>query len=185
MSVNAARAEHFIVGARWRGAEPEIPIEPVFEVLRGQVARLRRSAEAGGDVRDFPDHAVARELARDAELARRTLHRAGLKNALIFAHRADQRPRLVDRVRQRLFAIDVLARLCRRDGDERMPMVRRRDHHRVDVLAAEQLAEIVLRVAAFEISAGLLRVETLDLLLAILAPRPVHVAHGHGLRFGF
>jgi hypothetical protein len=45
-------------------------------------------------------------------------------------------------VRHRFFDIDVLARLTGHDGLQRVPMVRRRDVDRVDIVAIENLAEI-------------------------------------------
>ena len=75
---------------------------------------------------------------------------------------------LVDRVRQRLLAVDVLAHLHGHDADHGVQVVGRGSHHRVDVLLGfEHLAEIgvVLGVGEF---LGETRQDVL-----------VHVAEGH------
>ena len=52
-------------------------------------------------------------------------------------------------------------------------------HDGVDVLAADQLAEVAVRGAPLEV--GLPAVCLLDAFLGVLAPRPIHLAHRHRL----
>ena len=83
------------------------------------------------------------------------------------------------------FAVDILPCVGRGHGDDRVPMIGSGDHHCVDVLPRQQLAEIAIRLAALVIGAALFRVVILDLLLTVIAARGIHVADrdGLGLRF--
>ena len=49
---------------------------------------------------------------------------------------------LVDRQRQRLFAVHILARAHRRDRNKRMPMVRRAADDRINILLLHQIEKI-------------------------------------------
>ena len=73
---------------------------------------------------------------------------AGLEDALVLARRVDAPLALGERERERLLAVDVLARLARLDRRDRVPVLRRGDADGVDVLARDQLAEVGVRVAA-------------------------------------
>src|SRR6266568_6060833 len=111
------------------------------------------------------------------------MHAAGLEYPLFLANRFDHRPRFMNRLAQRLLAVDVLARSGGGGRDQRVPMVGRRDDHRIDVFSRQQLAEVVVRRAAFVRAIGLFGVEILDLFLCVFAPAGIHVAHGHCLGF--
>src|SRR4029450_2740368 len=86
MRVNAAWGEDRIVRAHRSRAEPEIPVETGLGGFLGQIAILRRTAEAGFHARDFPNDAIADEFTSDAKFARGALLRAGLKDALVLSH---------------------------------------------------------------------------------------------------
>ena len=80
---------------------------------------------------------------------------------------------------ERLFAIDVLAGFRRRDRDQRVPVIRRRDAHRIDVLPREQFPEIVVGRALLR--PALLLVEFLDAAFGVLPPRRIDIANRHHL----
>ena len=80
----------------------------------------------------------------------------------------------------------------RHRGHQAVPMVGHHDHHGVDVVAAQHVAEILVRIATLVLARGALgRIVGVDLLLAGLAPAElfgqvavapgVHVAHGNHL----
>jgi hypothetical protein len=76
----------------------------------------------------------------------------------------------VDVVRQRLLAIDVLAGAQRGEHRDRVPVVGRGDADRVNVLAGDEFAEIVIgRAAAVPI-------ESIHPLLRVVAAGGVHIA---------
>ena len=79
---------------------------------------------------------------------------ADLKHALGLFQHLDDLLAFVDRERQRLFAVNILAGLHRLDGDLGMPMVRCDDGDDVDVLAIEYLAVIALD-GDFDIFSGI------------------------------
>ena len=89
-----------------------------------------------------------------------------------------QRAALGDRQRRGLLQVDVLARLDGRDRRQRVPVVRRADHDRVDVLAREQVAVVAVRLHAVVRLAGLLRVVAVHEQLRVLGAPAVEVAHG-------
>ena len=82
----------------------------------------------------------------------------------------------------------VLARPDRRQGDGDVPVVGRGDHHRVDVLAGEHLAEVGRAEAALQrVEVELVPFGHGDggrILLAELETPAVHVAQGDHLRVG-
>ena len=100
-------------------------------------------AETALHALDLADAAVEHQFAGHAELLHGALHGAGLQDAVVGIDGPQDFDRLVDVVRQRLFAIDVLAGPQGGQGDEGMPMVGRGDAHGVDVVAADDLAEVV------------------------------------------
>src|SRR5713226_3293511 len=60
-------------------------------------------------------------------------------------------------------------------------MVGRGNDDRVDFFSLQQLAEVVVRRAAFVRAIGLLGIEILDLFLRVFAAAGIHVAHGQRL----
>ena len=104
----------------------------------------RRAADADADRLHLADAAVADDLdglaEASAELA--PLLAADLENDRILGDGVHDLPPFGNAVRQRLLAIDVLPGVGRQDAGDRMPMVRRGDHHGVDLLVGEQFAEV-------------------------------------------
>ena len=77
----------------------------------------------------------------------------------------------------------MFPRVGRRDGDDGVPVVRRRDHHGVDIVAADQSTEIVIRRATLVGAAwGLSGVVVFNGLLRVLAAMGIDIAHSDGLR---
>jgi len=87
------------------------------------------------DVVNFPDVAVANEFARPLELRAGALHAAGLKHDAVPCHGIDDGAAFGQIMRKGLFAIDVFACVRGHDTGNGMPVIRRRDDHRVDVVA--------------------------------------------------
>ena len=69
--------------------------------------------------------------------------RADLDDPVVLPRGLDHRPPLGDRHRQGLLDVHVLAGLARLDHLDRVPVVGRGDHHRVDVLAVEDGPEVL------------------------------------------
>src|ERR1035437_7124151 len=125
-------------------AEPEVVIEfggdgNFFE---------RATTDSGGDKHihlfQSADASIADQFAREAKTLAAALLRAGLENNFILTDGFDDVPALVNRERQRLFAIDILFGLGRRQVDERVPMIRRRLHDGVNVIALQQFSEVAI-----------------------------------------
>ena len=116
-------------------------------------AFLGRQRQLHGDFLDLAQlaaadrgHGAAEQRELVAPLLRADLHHlAGLLD------RGHELLAFVDRQRQRLFAIDVLAGLERRQRDLGVPMVGRADRDRFDVLAIEQLAIVLVDVRLGEV----------------------------------
>ena len=107
-------------------------------------------ADADGHDLDLAQPAAPDDLGRLAEIAEDVgpLLAAGLEDAVVLPGRVDAPLALGQRQRERLLAVDVLARLHRLDRRDRVPVLGRGDADRVDVLAADQLAEVGVRGAA-------------------------------------
>ena len=72
---------------------------------------------------------------------------AGLENRLLFRRLAIDRLALGKEMCDRFFAVNILAIAQRLKGLQRVPVVRRGDDDRVEILAGAQLAEIVVGIA--------------------------------------
>ena len=116
------------------------------------VARLGVVGSPGGqadaDRAQVADAAVADQLAGAAETLVRALLAAGLEDDLRLVDRVAHRAAFGDRERQRLLAVDVFLGLARLDDHDRVPVVRSADFDGVDVVAAQDFAEIGAGVAA-------------------------------------
>ena len=150
--------------------------------MRRQVLLARRAADVdmnGAHVADVP---AADQFAGAAEVVRRALLAAGLEDASVAPHRVDYRPRFADRQCQRLLAVNVLAGLGRLDRDDRVPVVGRGDDHRVDVVAGQQLAEVIVDSAIIGRAAALLlAVMVVDSFAGRFAPCRIDFAYGQDL----
>jgi len=87
---------------------------------------------------DVADLARADQLGRLDQKRRRAPVNAYLRDPARLARHLDHAPPLIDRERQRLFDVDILARAAGIDEHQRVPVIRRRDHHRVHILDLEQ-----------------------------------------------
>ena len=88
-----------------------------------------------------------------------------------------------DTVCQGLLGVHVLARFRSGDGDGRVPMVRRADADRVDVVAFEYGAKIAIDFAAFVLAAlHELAVGFVDHVACFTRVLIVHVAYANNLR---
>jgi len=128
-----------------RGAQPHVVIQ-----IRRHRHRLRPSAARiagqpdldGGDLAEAP---VAHQLAGAVKLRRGALLRAEQKDAPVPADRVAEEPPLGDGQRGGLLHVHVLARERRFHGGLAVPVVGRRDGHRVDVLAGKQLVIVLVQ----------------------------------------
>jgi hypothetical protein len=107
--------------------------------------------------------------------------RTDLENAVGLADLFHEFDGLVDIIRERLFAVDIFARAHGGDGDVGVPVVGSGDDDEVDILTGEDLAEIVIRRAAFVGAAGFRSVGIFDALLGGLASGGIDIAHGEDL----
>jgi len=96
---------------------------------------------------NLAEASVSNPLARLASSGDRTVLRAHLHDPIVAARCPDHLAPLVDRPAQRLFAIYVFASLAGHDRDGGMPVVRRSDQHRVDVLPIQDMPEIRVHIA--------------------------------------
>ena len=134
---------------------------------------LAADAVVGVHVLEVADEAVADDHDCRAELAHlrpAALHRTRLEDAAVLLLGGDDLAGLVDGERERLLAVDVLAVLHRLDADVGMPVVRRRDAHRIDRRVLEDVAEVRATLARRVL------VEVVDALDAVFHARLVAVA---------
>ena len=76
----------------------------------------------------------------------RPLHRSNLEDSPRFFNDLFDQLAFIDRQSERFFAIDVFSCVHRFDGDFRVPVVGRRDHHCINVLPVEDFAIILVGV---------------------------------------
>ena len=72
----------------------------------------------------------------------RAVLRSGLDDAFVFSRRIDRDPPFEDIVRDGFFDIDILTRLACHYSHQRVPVVRRRDDDRIDILIVEYMSKI-------------------------------------------
>src|SRR5262245_53396510 len=125
------------------------------------------------------DQSVANEFCRHMEVGFRALPRTRLPDALVLLHGFHDSLLLSDGARQRLFAENIFLLLARLDRYESVPMVGDRDHHRVNILAREHLAIIVIRFAVLVV------VVLVDCIDGLLQRTLVEIAGGHNLAILF
>src|SRR5262245_5321684 len=182
--VNSLRTEDLVVAAFGRGAEPEVPVGPWRHRLLGQVARDGRVADADVDRLHLANAAVAHALRCLAEHAAvfAALLAAGLENDLRFLDLVHNDAALGDIVRQRLFAVNVLAGAGSVDARDGVPVIGRCDHDGINVLAGQQVAEVIVSLAALvRALAFLSRVAILHVLSGALPPLRDYIADGEHL----
>ena len=127
-------------------AQPQIPVQ-IRRRRRGRERPTRRIlAHRHRYSPQLPDTALPNHLARQTKTPITPLPGAHLKHRLRLLDNPAQLLALIDRERQRLFAVHGLPRSTRRDRNRRMPVIRHRDHHRINVLTVEHLAIILANV---------------------------------------
>ena len=97
---------------------------------------------------DLADPAVSNQLAGAAEVPVRALLASRLPDDLVFLHSIGHRPALGYRQRERLLAIDILLGARRVDRDQGVPVIGSPYIDRVDVLASDDVAKILIALAA-------------------------------------
>ena len=126
---------------------------------------------------DLAEQAVGNELLRLDDVRRARMLTADLEHLLRPFHGLEQQVALLDRVRHRLFAVDVLPGRDRIEARARVPVIGRGDDHRVDVLTIENAA-VVARAQAVvaEQLAGALEMPV----VARRGRHHLHVRHAQG-----
>ena len=161
---------------------PEIPVEPLGNFSRGERTADRIVADSRLDGVNLADSAIANELAGEAISRVGALLASGLEDFVVLARCLVHRLAFLDRQGQGFFAVDVAPRLHRGDRRQRVPVVDRADGHRVEILAVEQLAEVVVLGAIRSDSRGglvaslVVNVANRDELDAVLLHRRLHDA---------
>jgi len=136
-------------------AKPHFPIQIRRHWLRSGISGKRRFFWKN----DFNPLQLANAPVPN-ELGHPMIHRQGavlrarLKYATLLADCFDQDFAFIDRQRG-FFALHILAGARGHNADQRMPMIRRGDHDRVDVLAIEDFAKVFGRRAVFGIVRGI------------------------------
>ena len=95
-------------------------------------------------------------------------------DAVVLASGLDHPLAFVDEHGHRLFDVDVLARRASHDGEQCVPVVRRRDHDALDILVLIHLAEIAIALG----------VRIRDVLQPFVEARLVDVADAHQVDVG-
>ena len=106
-------------------------------------ARRHVAGEGRPRHRDLAQRAGVHRLGELRVHPRRAAMHADLDDPVVLPRRVDHRPALDDRHRQRLLDVHVLARPAGGDHLDGVPVVGRRDHDGVDVLAIEHRAEVL------------------------------------------
>src|SRR3954447_15922003 len=101
-----------------------------------------------------------------------TLLRADLHYAVEPSGRADELLAFPMVVGERLFHVDVLARLARPNSRQRVPMIARGDHDCVDILVVEQLPKVRVLCSTAVLFSRALKV----LLVRVTQGRDPHIA---------
>ena len=171
------------VGNRLGRPEPEVVVE--FSGCRRHDRRLigkellwRRHPNRS----QCADVSVAHQFRGAMESLERTELAVDPEDALPLRHDFDEAAAFADVSRDRLLQRDVLAGVQGRERHRHVPMVGRRDHHRVDVAPRQQLAEVAVGLtAAVAAHTALLRVGAFDQRPGLIDAPAVDVAHGHDL----
>ncbi len=140
-------------------------------VFGGQIARLRKRPDVDVDALDGSEFTTP-ALVDDVPVVFQDALAAAGDDAGVAAGGVDHERSFAKRSRFRLLAIHVFAVPAGFDDHDRVPVIRRGDVHRVDVVAGEQFAKVVVGravgVAVFPI----------DLLLGGFADAAANIAHG-------
>ena len=137
---------HTIDGVIHRGrlTEPHVVVKSGGNRHWRLVAARRIAGQTHLHALEIADAAIAHQLGCVAELHRRALLAADLENPPRSLHRVAQRAALRNGERGRFLQVDVLARAHRVNANQRMPVIRRADDHRIDVLVRQKF--VIVRV---------------------------------------
>src|SRR5262249_13385199 len=135
------------------GAEPSVVVEAIGDWFRVfVVARLgivgATARQPDPDAPQLADPTLADQVAGAAGVGGRALLAARLEHDAVPGDGRAHGAPLGDGQGERLLAVDVLLRLARLNHGDGVPVVRRADLDRVDVLAPEHLAKVHEGVAA-------------------------------------
>ena len=97
----------------------------------------------GADGCDLPDPAAAQELHRLLHDGARTAHQSYLSHPPVAARCFHDLAPFSNHQGKRLLDVDILSGVAGLNTLQRMPVVRRADHHRIDVLQFKQAAIIL------------------------------------------
>ena len=127
-----------------RRAEPHFIIQFRRRISIGRIAKSRRDVAkiVALNGNKFAEPPAADEFARLLIMRAGTLLGSDLHDAFMAARRFYHPTSFAHKQRQRLFHIHVLARGAGQHRHQRVPMVRRRNHHGVHTLVFEQLSEV-------------------------------------------
>ena len=126
-----------------RLTEPGVPVQRSGDLGFGDFGGDRSAADIGGDSFDRPQVPAAHDQRREHKLVHKAaLHGSDLKDLAVLGGGPAQNQTLGDGEGQRLFAEDMFAGLQRLHGDFCVPVVRRGDHHRVDIAAVQNPAVV-------------------------------------------
>jgi hypothetical protein len=141
---------------------------------------------------DFAEVAVQYSLYTFAAGDHVPLLAPGLGDAPVLPDRAHHLPAFIDGEGQRLLAVDILAGAARVDYRFRVPVIRRRDHHRINIGRGQKFAVIIVerrtgKALSHFFEAGAVHVaQRHELPLfrqaveAVGAPAAADVAHAYG-----
>ena len=141
----AADAAIAVVGVVGSGSKPKIPVEPSRGIGVGRIAHAGGRAIAVNPrlgKRDLSDFSALHQFDRFLEMFTGTLLGADLHDAVVFRHSLHHLAALGQRVRERLFDIDILARFAGHDHGDGVPMVRGCNDHRLNVFVVEDRAKV-------------------------------------------
>jgi hypothetical protein len=94
---------------------------------------------------EFSDQPVAHDFRRVMKMFFRTLPRTRLPDALVLLHGPHHRLLLANGAGQRFLAVNILALPRRLHRHQRVPMIRRGQHHRINILPRKQLPIVMIR----------------------------------------
>ncbi len=161
----------------WRRSHIEIIVQMLRHLgIPPHKFAVAAVGQANVDVVNPADAAVADQFAGLLELVARALHAAGLKDHTVAGDGVDHRPALGQIVGERLLAVDVLSGIGRRYALRGMPVVGRGDDNRVDIVAGEEFAEVMIGCAI------LVAIEAVHHLPALGKVLLVDIANREGMR---
>ena len=178
LSVEDGTASIGGVGCPRSRSEPEVVVE-----FQWGIGRFRRTAGPAGwcphlDGKKFTEQAITDEFTGQTELMHGTLLGAELKDPTgPVNHRAEDLI-LLHAARHRFFHVHVFAVFHRCDGNRHVPVIRRSDKDRVDVLPLEELAKVMIGPAIVIV------VMAVDQVFGFLALVAVDVADCEDLSLG-